>query len=176
MARRSTSLHRTLRHPEGFTLIELIVAISIFMVLMLTATALYTTTLKTYLKDKVTQDLQREGDAILAHMSRNLKDVNNVDAANSNFTVNPNVLSVRLADNTSRKYYVSGNQLHFTDESGSTINLQSPGSTTASLTMAPTSDAASKLVSVKIRTTLRRVKYGNTINLDVGSTVSTRPQ
>lgn len=155
---------------------ELIVAMSIFMVLLLAATVLYTTTLKTYLKDKVTQDLQREGDSILAHMSRNLKEAISVDTANTDVVTNPNVLTVRLLDNSSRKYYVTGNQIHYVGENGADVNLQSPNTTTVSLTMAPTVDAEGKLVSVRIRTTLRRIKFGNTVNLDVGSTIGTRPQ
>ena len=162
---------------RGFTLVELVISVSIFMVLMLAAVTLYTTTLKTYLKDKITQDLQRENDAVLAHMTQNLREAVSVDTANSNFTANPNTLTVKLkTTGQSRKYYVTGNQLHYINEAGTDTNLLGPGTTATSLTMTPTSDANSTLKSVKIRGTLSRTKNSLTSTLDLASSVSVRPQ
>lgn len=170
-------LRNGLRNQRGFSLIELLVAMSIFMVLLVASTTLYSGVLKVNLKDKANQDLQREGDAILSHMSRTLKEAVAVDTANSNFVTNPNVLQVKLVNPAqTRKYYVTGNQLHYVDESGTDTDLLSPGSTDISLTFTPTSDAAGSLVSIRINATLQRIRYGQTVTLPVGSTITTRPQ
>ncbi len=160
----------------GLTLVELIVAIAIFSVILLATVSLYTTSLKTYVRDKATQDLQREGDAILAHMSRTIKEGTALDAANSNFTSNPNTLSFYINGTQKRKYYVSGSQIHYVDENNNDTDLMSPGSTDIALTFTPTSDTNGNLVAVRIQSTLQRVRYGISTTLNVGSTISTRPQ
>ncbi len=165
--------HRTAH--RGFTLIELLVAVSIFILLATLSATLLGSVLKTYASDKLTQDLQREADAALAHMSTNLKEATSYDSANSNLSTNPNSLAVKLSTNQGRRYYVTGSQLHYVNESGADENLLQPGTTVTSLTFEPTSEGTA-LKSVKIRGTLRRAKGGAVVTTDVGSTVGTRPQ
>lgn len=169
---------RLARHANahhGFTLIELLLAVSIFILLATLSATLLGSVLKTYASDKLTQDLQREADAVLAHMSTNLRVATVYDSANSNLATNPNSLAVKLSTNQGRRYYVTGSQLHYVNESGADENLLQPGTTVTSLIFEPTSENTA-LKSVKIRATLRRAKGGAVVTSDVGSTVGTRPQ
>lgn len=160
---------------RGFTIIELLIAVTIVIALALAAATLFASVLKLQVRDKLTQDLQREADAVSEHMSRNLKQAVSVDTVNSNFTTNPNTLTVKLENNQSRKYFVTGSQVHYVNESGTDENLQAPGSTTTSLTFEQ-STANQVLQQIKIRGTLRRARGNTVITVDFGTSVSPRPQ
>lgn len=162
-------------NERGISLVEIIVAVSIFVVVALASATLYATVIKVNLKDKLTQDLQREGDEVMAHMSRTLKEATRVDTANSNLTTNPNSLRVFLKSGAARRYYVAGNQVHYVAETGTDENLMAPGSSVTTLTFTPTSDGQD-LKSVNVSATLSRTQNQQTVTLTVGTTVNTRPQ
>lgn len=167
----------TSKRVGGFTLIELVVAMTIFIVIALASATLYGTIVKINLKNQVTQDVQREGDAIQAHFSQNLKSAVSVDTTNSNFVANPNTLTVKLSGGTtSRKYYVTSSQLHYIDENGTDTILVEPSTTVTSLTFATTSDANNNLKSIKISGTLSRTKNRQTGTYTIATTIDTRPQ
>jgi prepilin-type N-terminal cleavage/methylation domain-containing protein len=165
----------TVSGQRGFSLIELVIAVSIFLVLMLGSVTLYTTVLKTNLKDKITQDLQREADFVLASYSQNLREAVSVDAANSNFTINPHILQVNLLSGSNRRYYVTSSQLHYRNEAGVDQTLLQPGTTVSSLTYATTT-GADGLKSISIQATLTRTQVRATVSVSIGTTVGTRPQ
>jgi prepilin-type N-terminal cleavage/methylation domain-containing protein len=164
------------RDQAGFTLIELVVAMSIFVVLLLAAGVAYGNVVKLYTKDQLTQAIQRDGDSVLAHMSRNLREATAYDAPNSNLVTDPNTLQVRLLSGQTRKYYVASGQLHYVDEAGSDQSLLPPGTTVTSLTFTPAVDTDQALRSVKISATLRRARGTYATTLNIGSTITTRPQ
>lgn len=160
---------------RGFTLVELITAISIFMVVATASVILFIGVLQLRNKTKVVEEIQREGDSVVSHMSRNLRDAVAVDTANSNFSTDPNSIRVRLADNNFRRYYVTNNQLHYVSESGSDQLLQQPGTTVTSLTFKAGSDTTGLQV-ITARISLQRTKGNYSQTLTFGSTVNTRPQ
>lgn len=165
------------KRQAGVTLIELIVAISIFIVLALASGTLYAMLSKVYLKNQVTQDIQREGDAVLAEMSRNIKEATQLDVVQSNLITNPNTLTVRLKSGSTRKYYVATGQLHYVDENGVDKALLEPGTTVTSLTYGViTGTDGLTLKSVSINGTLSRTKNRQTVNYPMVSSVEMRPQ
>lgn len=162
-------------NQRGVTLIELLVAMMIFLIVIAAAVMLYTGVLKVDARTKLTEEIQREGDSIVSHMSRNFRDVVAVDTANSNLSTDPNSIRVRLADNSYRRYYVSSGQLHFVSEAGEDQLLQQPGTTVDSLTFEVGSDTNGlQVISTDI--SLTRTKNGVTETLEFDSTVNTRPQ
>ena len=166
-----------LSNQSGVTLIELLVGISILAIVLTAATSLYVMTLRTSLENKLVQELQREADAVQAHLSQNLKEAVAVDSANSNFTTNPNTLQVNLsAGGLTRRYYVTGQQLYYRNESGVDTNLLTPGTTITSFLVTPTSSATNELVALQVRGTLQRARYGQTKQFTLGTTIHPRPQ
>lgn len=162
------------RSQAGVTLLELTVAITIFILLALSAGTLYSTVLKTHLKNKLTQDLQRDSDAVLTHMSSKLRTAATVVPPTICNALNANAVSV-LAGTEIRTYDVSNNQIRYTPVPGSSEILLSPGSTVQSLTFFPTCDSGS-LKAVKVNAVLARSKGVDIITLTIGSTITTRPQ
>lgn len=162
---------------RGLTLIELVVAVTIFSVILTVCVTVFTSVLKQNAREKVTLDLQREADGILGNMALNLKEAISIDTANSNFVTDPHVLSVNMETaGQTRRYQVTGGQLHYIDTAGIDTNLMSPGTTVTSLTFTPTSSAENKLLTVKIRGTITRSKGGQTVTFPLSSSVNTRPQ
>ncbi len=167
-----------LRRDAGLTLIELLVALSIFIIVALASAALYQTILKSYIKDRIVQDLQRESDLVLAHFSQNLKEATTYNTSLSNTSTNPNTLAVNLITNGTRKYYVSGGALRYTDENNNDTALTAPGTTVTSFTVSPTYNTsnANALSSVRVQGTLSRTKSNQTASLNFTTTITTRPQ
>lgn len=160
---------------RGLTLVELIVAGTIFTVIALSSAILFASVLKLGARSKLVEEIQREGDAAVAGMSRNLRDGVSLDTANSVLTGNPQALQIKLSNNQTRKYYVTGGQLHYINESGVDQNLLLPGTTVTSLTFTPASDTIGLQV-ISAQLTLSRTKAGQTQSLSFGSTINTRPQ
>lgn len=171
----SCTRHPRLADQRGLTLVELLIAMSIFIVIALSSGILFASVLKLSAKSKLVEEIQREGDAVVANYARNLRDTVSVDTANSNFVTDPNTLQVRLSTDQTRKYVVTSGQLHYIGEDGVDQNLLLPGTTISSLTYTPASDSTGLQV-VTIRLNLSRTKAGQTQTLNFGSTVSTRPQ
>lgn len=164
------------RRAGGFTLIELLISVSIFLVLAVGAAALFTNILKIQVKDKLTQDAQRESDLVLDHMTRQLREGVRLEPFRANGTVNSTELAFRLKNNGLRRYYVSGGTLHYVSETGQDETLLAPGTGVYSYTWQPTSDASQNLQQITIRGTLSRTKGNVSVTVSGGTTVSTRPQ
>lgn len=162
-------------NQRGVTLIELIMAMTIFLIVITASVVLYTSVLKIDAKSKLVEEIQREGDSIVSHMSRNLRDIVAVDTANSNFSTQPNSIRVRLANNAYRRYYVSSGQLHFVSETGEDQLLQQPGTTVSTLTFKAGSDTTGLQV-ITATISLSRTKDGINETLSFNSTINTRPQ
>ena len=165
----------SLRNQSGMSLIELIVAISIFVVVMLASSLLYTTVMQTYLKDKLTQDLQREGDAVLSHMSRNLKEATGlVTNSGSTLTV---MIPAKSGFGTTRSYLINNGQLIYRNEALTPVdeNLLPPGSSATALSYTTTLDGAS-LKAIRVSATLSKTRGNRTVTLPIATTVIMRPQ
>ncbi len=171
----SLATSQPLRDQRGLSLIELVVSIAVIAALITTSAVLFSVIIKVYAKDKVGQDLQREGDTVMASISQNIKEAVSVDQANSNFTNNPNTLTFRLSNNQTRKYYVSSGQLHYVNESGTDRVILQPGTSVSSLTFTADSDQVGLQV-LGVNLGLSRTKYGQTVTYTLASTINTRPQ
>lgn len=164
---------------RGVTLVELIVAVTIAVALIVSSGTLYATVIRVYIKDQINQDIQRESDGIVNQLSTNLRDAKTVNVAQSNFATNPNTLTVDVGTNQTRKYYVTGNQLHFVSEQGVDDLLLQPGTTVTSLTFTPTNitvDGQTTLKSIAVAFTLSRTKNTQITTLSTTTTIGTRPQ
>ena len=162
-------------NQRGMTLVELIVAVGIFVVVLLGSGLLYITVAQTYAKDKLTQDLQRDGDAVLAHMSRNLKEATGlVTNSGSSLTVN---IPTKPGFGNTRSYLVNSGQLVYRNEALSPIdeNLLPPGTTATTLTYATTLDGTA-LKAIRITGTLSKTRGNKTVTLPITTTVIMRPQ
>lgn len=161
---------------RGFTLIELVVGVTIFTVLLTASVATYTTINKLYIKDKIGQEAQRELDSVLANMSLNLKEAVRLDPAAVNGSTNTADLVVRLSNNSLRRYYITGNVLHYVDEAGADQTLLAPSNNVFTYSWQPTSDASGALKQLKITATLTRTKSGTSTTVTGRTTINPRPQ
>lgn len=163
------------RDQRGVTLVELLTAVTILAILLTASAVLYTSIVKIDARTKLTEEIQREGDAVVSHMSQNFRDAVAVDTAGSNFSTQPNSIRFRLADGNYRRYYVSSDQLHFVSESGNDQLLQQPGTTVEELSFKVGSDTTGLQV-ITATISLAREKDGASETLEFNSTVNTRPQ
>jgi prepilin-type N-terminal cleavage/methylation domain-containing protein len=169
------SIRTTLRDERGLTLVELIIASTIFAIIAIASAILFSTVLKLSSTSKLVEEIQREGDAVVAGFARNMRDTVSVDTSLSNFVTNPNTLALKTSGGQTRRYYVLDGQLHYVDESGTDQSLLQPGTTVTNLVFATSSDS-SGLQVVTVNLKLARTKAGQTQQLDFGSTINTRPQ
>jgi hypothetical protein len=156
-------------------LIELLIAATIFIILAVASSVLFSTVLKLSASSKLVEEIQREGDAVVAGFSRNMRDTVSVDTNLSNFVTNPNALGMKTASGQTRRYFVTNGQLHYVSETGVDQSLLQPGTTVTNLTFTPASDSTGLQV-ITVRLVLSRTKAGQTQQLDFGSTINTRPQ
>ncbi|MEX1113089.1 MAG: prepilin-type N-terminal cleavage/methylation domain-containing protein [Patescibacteria group bacterium] len=167
--------HRITNRQSGLTLIELIVAFSIFILLALAAATLYSIILKTSLQDRLVQELQRDVDAVSGHLSGHLKPAIGVASPTVCNVQNADALTVSLSGGQTRRYDISDNRIRYTDESGQSEVLLSPGTTVQDLSFFPTcTDGA--LAAVRVDGSLRRSSGGESADLMLDTTITTRSQ
>jgi type II secretory pathway pseudopilin PulG len=159
----------------GMSVIELVVAMTIFVLLALAAGSLFGTVVKTSNKDRLTQEVQRDGDAVLAQMSRKLKDATTVVPPSLCNATNTNVLSVLVPPAQTRTYDITANQIRYTEGLNPPEILQPPNSTIQSMTFVTTCSGV-ELKSIQLTANLRRTKGTTNVDLTVKSTVNPRPQ
>lgn len=169
------SIRTAISNQRGFSLVELLIAMTILIIISVASAIIFSATLKLSATSKLVEEIQREGDAVVAGFARNMRDTVSVDTNLSNFVTNPNALAMKTSSGQTRRYYATNGQLHYVNESGLDQSLLQPGTTVTNLTFTPASDSTGlQVVTVQMR--LQRTKGGQTQQLDFGSTVNTRPQ
>jgi type II secretory pathway component PulJ len=169
------SLIRSIRDQRGLSLVEVVIAATILIIVSIASAVIFSSVLKLSATSKLVEEIQREGDAVVAGFARNMRDTVSVDTNLSNFVTNPNALAMKTSGGQTRRYYVTGGQLHYVSESGQDQSLLQPGTTVTNLTFSPASDSTGLQV-ITVHLTLSRTKAGQTQQLEFGSTVNTRPQ
>ncbi|MDP9211970.1 MAG: hypothetical protein M3N59_01695 [bacterium] len=157
------------------TLVELIVAFSIFILLALAAATLYSIMLKTSLQDRLVQELQRDADGAAGHLSRHLKPASAVAAPTVCNAPNANALTVSLGGGQTRRYDLTDGQLRYTNESGQSDIILSPGTTVQGLSFFPTCEGGS-LIAVQLDGSLHRSSGGESADLTLDTTITMRSQ
>lgn len=169
------NIHVTARQ-SGLTLIELLVAVGIFILLALAAGTLYSIILKTSLQDRLVQELQRDADTATGHLSRHLKPATGVATPSICNAENASALTVSIPPgNEFRRYDLAVGRIRYTDETGQSEILVSPGTTVQDLSFFPTCDNGT-LVAVKVSGSLHRSGGGETADQGLATTVSMRAQ
>lgn len=158
---------------SGVTLIELLIAISIFVLLFLAAATLYATVLRQQVDDRLVQSLQRESERVTGHLEQNVPGTTGV--AGSSVCNSENVDQIALAaPDGPVAYQRNGGQIEFSG-GGATENLVSPGVTASNVRFFPTCDGT-KLVSLRFQATLTKSASGKTRTTDISTSIGTRPQ
>lgn len=160
----------------GFTIIEILIAVTIFALLLTISVTSFAVIAKISAKNKLVQTLERDADAMEAHMTQNLKPAQQIDTATTNTTTNPNNLGVKITGNQVRRYYVTSGVLHYVSEAGADSTLLTPNTTVTALTYTTSTDATGNLTSVRIQGTLSRTSAGQTVTQSIATTVTMRPQ
>lgn len=158
---------------SGFTLIELVVAISIFVLLILAAGTLYVTVIRQQVGDRLVQSLQRESDRVTAHVERNVAEATGVTGGSLCNVESVDLITVATPEGPAT-YRRNGPQIEFT-RGGVTEDLLSPGINAANVRFFPTCDGT-ELVTLRFKASLSKSASGQSKTTDISTSIGTRPQ
>ncbi|MEX2043324.1 MAG: prepilin-type N-terminal cleavage/methylation domain-containing protein [Patescibacteria group bacterium] len=158
---------------SGFTLIELIVAVTIFILLILAAGTLYVTVVRQQVDDRLTQSLQRESDRVTAHLERNVAEATGVAGVSACNVESVDQITL-ATDGGPVTYQRNGAQVEF-GKGGAVENLLSPSVSASGVRFFPTCDGTA-LVALRFEATLAKSAAGQTETVDISTSVGTRPQ
>lgn len=121
---------RTQQH-SGFSLIEVVVYISLFSVIsVMTMTALFST-MKSFTNLRISRDINSSSVVIMERMTRDIKSATSVDLVNSTFNANPGRLTLNTINASGTpmviEYFISNNALRVKEggiDKGSLLSSQ----------------------------------------------------
>ena len=117
------------KNNGGYTLIELVVYLAIFIGISVLVVHSLVTIMKTYASAAAYRQLQSNGQVIMERIIRETRNANSITAGSSVFNTNPGTLVVATTDsggaNHTITFSVSGGAVQINDN-GTTSNLSSP--------------------------------------------------
>ncbi len=165
-------MNKRLKKESGFTLIESILYLSLFVLLSTVLIDSLIVMSKTYNDIRVSNDLLDSMSVPIERISREIRGAASINLSGSTFGVNPSTLSLNVGTSTTESFSLLSGAIRFVDTGGEINNLTSDKVSVDSLVFRNITTTLGH--AVKIEITLHSTRFPNGRSVSVSDTIVMR--